>query len=94
MRSMTSGAHKWRLLRRSVLKRDGSRCLVCGRSDGLTMHHIRPKALGGFDIEPNLMTLCADCHQDIHYLAHRISNVCIWLFSRFLFWRARRRVRL
>ena len=91
MQSTTSGAHKWRLLRRSVLKRDGSRCLLCGASDRLTMHHIRPRALGGFDIEPNLMTVCGDCHQQLHYLAHRLANLFLWLFGRFLYWRACRR---
>jgi 5-methylcytosine-specific restriction endonuclease McrA len=49
-----------------VLKRDGWRCQYCGASYRLEVHHIRSRGRLGDDIDENLITLCADCHSDIH----------------------------
>jgi 5-methylcytosine-specific restriction endonuclease McrA len=59
----------YRKLRTEVLKRDGWKCQYCGGSDRLQVHHMRSRSLLGNDIEENLITLCADCHSDIHRLA-------------------------
>ena len=56
----------YRELRIEVLKRDGWRCQYCGRSDRLEVHHIRSRSRLGDDIGENLITLCSDCHRDIH----------------------------
>lgn len=49
--------------KRIILKRDGYRCVLCGRGreDGveLQVDHIRPKELGGKAIIENGQTLCA-----------------------------------
>lgn len=58
-------------LRMQVLKRDGFRCRVCGRSPSnhvdieLHVHHIRPWANGGLTLTPNLVTLCHTCHKGL-----------------------------
>ena len=48
------------------LKRDGFRCVLCGRSaaDGVKLHvdHIKPIAKGGKTVEFNLRTLCEHCN--------------------------------
>ena len=53
-------------LRYNVMKRDGFRCVLCGRdaSDGVKLHvdHIVPIAKGGKTIKSNLRTLCEDCN--------------------------------
>jgi len=49
----------YRKLRAEVLQRDGWRCQTCGR-------HIRWRSRLGDDTDENLITLCADCHSDIH----------------------------
>ncbi|MCL2773745.1 MAG: HNH endonuclease [Oscillospiraceae bacterium] len=53
-------------LRYQVLKRDNSKCVVCGRSvkDGVILHvdHIIPFSLGGLTTLDNLQTLCAECN--------------------------------
>jgi 5-methylcytosine-specific restriction endonuclease McrA len=56
----------YRKLRVEVLERDGWRCQSCGSSDCLQVHHIRSRGRLGDDTEENLITLCADCHSDIH----------------------------
>lgn len=53
-------------LRYSILKRDGFRCQICGRTaqDGVKLHvdHIIPVSKGGRTIPSNLRTLCEDCN--------------------------------
>jgi 5-methylcytosine-specific restriction endonuclease McrA len=56
----------YRKLRAEVLERDGWRCQYCGSSDRLEVHHIRSRSLLGDDTNENLITLCVDCHGDIH----------------------------
>lgn len=50
-----------------ILKRDGYRCQLCGRTaqDGVTLEidHKHPRAKGGTDDEANLWTLCWDCNR-------------------------------
>ncbi len=54
-------------LRYDILKRDGFKCVICGRtaSDGVKLHvdHIKPIARGGKTIANNLRTLCDQCNQ-------------------------------
>lgn len=52
-----------------VFKRDGRRCVVCGRGPAddarvkLEVDHIVPVARGGRDDAANLQTLCRDCNR-------------------------------
>lgn len=50
-----------------VLRRDGYRCQICGRSaaDGVVLEvdHKIPRAHGGKNGEANLWTLCFDCNR-------------------------------
>lgn len=55
-------------LRYDIMKRDGFRCVLCGRSverDGVTLHvdHIIPVAKGGKTVPGNLRTLCEECNK-------------------------------
>ncbi len=54
-------------LRYDVMKRDGFRCVLCGRdaSDGVKLHvdHIIPVSKGGLSTMENLRTLCEDCNR-------------------------------
>lgn len=54
-------------LRYDIFKRDGFRCVLCGRSvqdDKITLHldHFIPLAGGGTSDYDNLRTLCSDCN--------------------------------
>lgn len=55
-----------RAMRYEVLRRDGFRCVRCGRGreDGVKLHvdHIKPVSRGGKSEMGNLQTLCEDCN--------------------------------
>jgi hypothetical protein len=60
-----------RKLRMRVLKRDGYRCVACGRRPGdhvdleLHVHHVIPWRMHGPTAEDNLVTLCGTCHKGL-----------------------------
>lgn len=51
-----------KLVRESVLRRDGYRCLCCESTDKLCIDHIMPFSLGGSDEVENLQVLCQRCN--------------------------------
>ena len=53
-------------LQRQVLERDGWRCQVCGSMQSLQVHHLKFRSQSGGDEEQNLITLCAECHEQVH----------------------------
>ena len=69
------GINSWSELRERVLKRDG-KCVKCNipveaiRDQHLVrfeVHHIKPISEGGNEFDPdNCITLCYDCHKDMH----------------------------
>jgi len=59
-------ATSYRELHRHVLERDGWRCQFCGSMQNLQVHHLKFRSQSGDDEEQNLITLCADCHEQMH----------------------------
>ena len=53
---------EWESLKRRVYERDNWRCRICGTAYHLTPDHIIKRSQGGDDLEANLWTLCAFCH--------------------------------
>jgi 5-methylcytosine-specific restriction endonuclease McrA len=51
-------------LRREVFRRDGGRCVGCGRNELLQFDHVIPVAMGGAHTIENLQLLCAPCNRD------------------------------
>lgn len=64
-------AKQWQRVRQCVLVRDGRRCRVCKTRDGVDVHHIRFRSVGGEDNTSNCAALCRCCHQEIH--AYRLT---------------------
>lgn len=52
--------------RKKALERDGHKCVKCGSTERLEVHHIKHRAEGGTDELHNLVTLCAWCHAEEH----------------------------
>lgn len=51
--------------REYVLERDSYRCVLCGKPEGLEVHHIVWRFRGGSDRPKNLITLCKKCHDKV-----------------------------
>jgi 5-methylcytosine-specific restriction endonuclease McrA len=60
---------------RRVLERDGERCQRCGAEDGLHVHHIVFRSQGGTHDEDNLVTVCNNCHEDIHQRRTAVKRI-------------------
>lgn len=52
--------------RADAISRDGAKCVECGATERLEVHHIRYKSQNGTDELNNLVTLCACCHAEKH----------------------------
>lgn len=51
----------------AVLNRDNYTCQICGAKHiKLEVHHIQFRSQGGSDRMDNLVTLCKDCHGNVH----------------------------
>jgi len=53
-------------LRLQILRRDGWRCQACGTMSNLEVHHKLFRSHSGDESEENLITLCVDCHEEVH----------------------------
>ena len=68
-RRLRLDAPSYRELHRQVLERDGWRCQACGGMQHPQVHHLKFRSQSGSDVEQNLITLCAECHERTHRLA-------------------------
>lgn len=68
--------------RQEVLKADGQRCRMCGRTSSLHVHHVRYRSEGIDNTLLNLITLCDEDHARVHKDKARYQPLCrgiIWL---------------
>lgn len=55
----------WQALREQALERDNHQCQNCGTQDDLQVHHLA-YGKSGDEILEDLVTLCEDCHSELH----------------------------
>ena len=70
---------------RSVRKKvtsTGEGCYICHWTEGLTVHHVMPKRLGGSNQIDNLVCLCDGCHA----LWHSVEAQKEWQWFEFYEW--------
>ena len=75
-------ANQWLERRQQILTRDNHRCVRCGSSNQLNVHHrqYHTRTANGQFVEPwnykshNLITLCRSCHQ----LGHKLFKVPVF----------------
>ena len=60
-------ARRWDAARRAAFRRDGYRCVECGRAGRLEAHHEPPLRKGAdpYDLD-GIKTLCRECHIERH----------------------------
>ena len=52
-------------VKEEVLRKCDYRCINCGSTDDLEIHHVIPLEIGGNDIPSNMVVLCYDCHKAV-----------------------------
>ena len=64
---------EWREKRKKILNRDNNKCVYCGKTHNLQVHHkYYSKYPNGFRVYPwnypddALITLCDECHKKVH----------------------------
>lgn len=62
-RSLATGIPKH--VRQEVLVRD-RRCVICGSMHQIEIHHLVERSRLGMGVDNNLVSLCRQCHRDIH----------------------------
>lgn len=72
------GSDHWKRLREQVLKRDGGRCVRCGRICHLQAHHRFYREGWEQSEVGDLITLCRWCHELEHGLGEIGSGVGGW----------------
>ena len=61
----------WKKLRQEVMRRDGFRCVDCGRKNHLQAHHTFYHAELTEHVAADFVTVCFRCHQKRHGLGFR-----------------------
>jgi len=67
--------HRWQECRNKILTRDGFRCVCCGNSNKVQVHH----GYYAYDMEPweyehdTLWTLCDRCHSGVSYSMRQLK---------------------
>lgn len=54
------------VMKSAMMERDRHRCVHCGATQSLELHHYVQVAYGGKNFTGNLVTLCATCHSALH----------------------------
>ena len=62
---------EFRFQRTSCLQRDDYTCQQCGSKERLEVHHWEPYRFSFDNSLENLVTLCADCHDEMHAMYRR-----------------------
>ncbi len=84
-----SRSFRFRRNRLRAMQRDGGCCRLCGSTDALSMHHVRPRSLGGSDEVKNLATVCLVCHDALHQRAQHLAAWLTWIYGALLLAHAR-----
>ena len=59
--------HIWQKLRKLRLVKDNFQCFKCKTAINVEVHHIHYPAVWGTEsVDNDLITLCAECHAEIH----------------------------
>lgn len=56
----------WTKLRAERLRMDGYVCQKCGDTKNVVVHHLRYPGVWGEEELSDLVTLCENCHKEIH----------------------------
>lgn len=61
----------WKQVRNKRMEMDSHKCVICGATDDLQVHHCSYERLWNENVDVDLMTLCKPCHKRIHAIKDR-----------------------
>lgn len=64
-----------------LLAQCGRMCCICKRLHQVQVHHIVPSSEGGLDNIDNAITLCPNCHDEVHWRSHYSPGCISRLYS-------------
>lgn len=64
----------WAEISKERKKTDGYKCVKCGATTGLSVHHVVPLSRGGDNGQSNLRTLCETHHKSEHRHMSRVTG--------------------
>lgn len=69
----------WKKIQIKIIERDG-KCLKCGNTENLHVHHVIPYSKTKDNSEENLVTLCIKCHktEENKYRRYGITHYTIF----------------
>lgn len=71
-------SERWKQKRAKRFEIDGYQCVLCGSAKNLECHHLSYDRLGHEDVRYDLLTLCRECHREIHSGTGRYWGKCWW----------------
>jgi len=75
----------WNQIRREVYRKDNWACKRCGaKNTKLYAHHLIPLIEGGSNELKNLVSLCEECHKDMHFHMKYGKIVSVLIIASFL----------
>ena len=79
----TADKKSWNIIREKVRERDGHRCIVCGRTEHIQVHHLISREIKELWLDMNnLICLCPSHHKFSHHELSFHGNsmlAAIWL---------------
>lgn len=72
-------SEQWQTLRLTCIAMDEGKCVVCGKYDPKNdAHHLFYRETWADTKPQDLLTLCRDCHSDVHKLGEDITAKELW----------------
>ena len=56
----------WLIIKEEVFEKYGRKCVNCGTTENIDVHHKIPLSEGGTNSLENLVPLCRNCHEELH----------------------------
>lgn len=72
--TQTSRSNFSKAVREEIFKRDDHCCVLCGRWSSI-IHHVMFRSHGGRGVVSNGVTICQDCHDQVHQ--HHIKSLML-----------------
>ena len=76
---------KWKIVKSKIFERDGNRCVFCGSSNKLQVHHLSYKHIyDEINHLDDLLLVCSKCHKMIHNIPNDACYISLRVVQKML----------